>query len=143
MNRNYLDAGAMMCRTAEEIEVLRAISQYPPGWQGIFSSWLHTDKRRKECQNMTNAEAMEQIIEALHAAAKALDEAANQLAGQKKPQKTAAPAVNKAEKTLTLEEVRKVAADKARQGHTEEVRQSFRNSVPISFPVWMRPNIRP
>lgn len=72
---------------------------------------------------MTNAGAMEQIIEALHAAAKALDEAANQLAGQKKPQKTAAPAVNKAEKTLTLEEVRKVAADKARQGHTEEVRQ--------------------
>ena len=28
---------------------------------------------------MTNAEAMEQIIEALHAAAKALDEAANRL----------------------------------------------------------------
>ena len=27
MTRNYLDAGAMMCRTAEEIEVLRAISQ--------------------------------------------------------------------------------------------------------------------
>lgn len=71
---------------------------------------------------MTNAEAMEQIIEALHAAAKALDEAANQLAGQKKPQKTAAPAVNKAEKTLTLEEVRKVAADRSRQGFTDEVR---------------------
>lgn len=29
----------------------------------------------------------------------------------------------KPEKTLTLEDVRKVAADKARQGHTEEVRQ--------------------
>lgn len=29
----------------------------------------------------------------------------------------------KPEKALTLEDVRKVAADKARQGHTEEVRQ--------------------
>ncbi len=75
---------------------------------------------------------MEQIIEALHAAAKALDEAANRLAGQNVPQPSIAPVVNKAEKkttlekeekTLTLEEVRKVAADKARQGHTEEVRQ--------------------
>lgn len=27
MNRNYLDAGTVVCRTAEEIEVLRAISQ--------------------------------------------------------------------------------------------------------------------
>ena len=43
---------------------------------------------------MTNAEAMEQIIEALHAAAKALDEAANQLAGQKKPEKTVTPGAN-------------------------------------------------
>lgn len=77
---------------------------------------------------MTNAETMEPIIEALRNAAKALDEAANCLAGQP----AIAPAANevektttleKAEKTLTLEEVRKVAADKARQGHTEEVRQ--------------------
>lgn len=72
---------------------------------------------------MTNTEAMEQIIEALHAAAKALDEAANRLAGQNVPHPSIAPATNEAEKTLTLEEVRKVAADKARQGHTEEVRQ--------------------
>ena len=64
---------------------------------------------------MTNTEAMEQIIEALHAAAKALDEAANRLAGQNVPHPSIAPATNEAEKTLTLEEVRKVAADKARQ----------------------------
>ena len=69
---------------------------------------------------MTNAEAMERVIEALHSAAKALDEAANQLAGQNVPKPEVA---GTAKKTLTLEEVRKVAADKARQGHTEEVRQ--------------------
>lgn len=78
---------------------------------------------------MTNAEAMERVIEALHSAAKALDEAANQLAGQNVPKPEVAGTAEKTttsakeEKTLTLEEVRKVAADKARQGHTEEVRQ--------------------
>lgn len=72
---------------------------------------------------MTNAEDMERVIEALHTAAKALDEAANCLAEQNVPQPAIASVANEAEKTLTLEEVRKVAADKARQGHTDEVRQ--------------------
>lgn len=72
---------------------------------------------------MTNAETTEPLIEALRHAAKALDEAANRLAGQNAPQQAVTKAVHQPEKTLTLEAVRKVAADKARQGHTEEVRQ--------------------
>lgn len=42
---------------------------------------------------------------------------------EKKEEAPAAEDQMKPEKTLTLEDVRKVAADKARQGHTEEVRQ--------------------
>lgn len=42
---------------------------------------------------------------------------------EKKREAPSAEEPKKPEKMLTLEEVRKVAADKARQGYTEEVRQ--------------------
>lgn len=42
---------------------------------------------------------------------------------EKKEEVPAAEEEKKPEKKLSLEDVRRVAADKARQGHTEEVRQ--------------------
>lgn len=75
---------------------------------------------------MANADAMQQIIEALRAAAKAFNEVANQLSDKKSLEMKEASSVAEekvSEKKLTLEDVRKAAADKSRQGYTEEVRK--------------------
>jgi hypothetical protein len=75
---------------------------------------------------MANADAMQQLIEALHAAARAFNEVANQLSDKKSleaEEATSAAEEKEPEKKLTLEDVRKTAADKSRQGHTEEVRK--------------------
>lgn len=75
---------------------------------------------------MANADTMQQIIEALHVAARAFEEVANQLSDKKSLTTEETPSAAEAkepEKKLTLEDVRKAAADKSRQGHTEEVRK--------------------
>ena len=78
---------------------------------------------------MANADAMQQIIEALHVAARAFEEVANQLSDKKSLATEEASSVAKeevSEKKLILEDVRKAAADKSRQGYTEEVRNLIR-----------------
>lgn len=90
---------------------------------------------------MTNDE-MQKLAAGLADCGKALLRIADALM-EKKEKVPVAKEEKKPEKKLLLEDVRRVAADKARQGHTDEVRQLIQNSVPISFLVWMRPNIRP
>lgn len=69
---------------------------------------------------MTNDE-LQQLAAGLADCGKTLLRIADALT-TKKEETPAATEVKKTEKKLTLEDVRKVAADKARQGHTEEVR---------------------
>lgn len=69
---------------------------------------------------MTNDE-MQKLAAGLAECGKALLRMADALM-EKKEEAPVAEA-KKPEKKLTLEDVRKVAADKARQGHTDEVRQ--------------------
>ena len=73
---------------------------------------------------MTNEETVKEIAQLLHTAADAICHAADQLnrmAKKENGSEVHAPS-NKQTPQLTLEEVRRVAADKARQGFTEEVR---------------------
>ncbi len=70
---------------------------------------------------MTNDE-MQKLAAGLADCGKALLRMADSLM-EKKEEVPAAEEKKKPEKKLFLEDVRKVAADKARQGHTDEVRQ--------------------
>lgn len=70
---------------------------------------------------MTNDES-KKLAAALTDCGKALLQIAEALTKQKDNPTAAEAKSKKEEKTLTLEEVRKVAADKSRQGFTEEVR---------------------
>jgi hypothetical protein len=70
---------------------------------------------------MTNDE-MQKLAAGLADCGKALLRMADALV-EKKEEVPSAEEGKKPEKKLTLEDVRKVAADKARQGHTDEVRQ--------------------
>ena len=70
---------------------------------------------------MTNDE-MQKLAAGLADCGKALLRVADALM-EKKEEVPAAEEEKKPEKKLTLEDVRRVAADKARQGHTDEVRQ--------------------
>ena len=70
---------------------------------------------------MTNDE-LQQLAAGLANCGKALLRMADVLI-EKKEDAHAAAEQKEPEKKLTLEDVRRVAADKARQGHTEEVRQ--------------------
>lgn len=73
---------------------------------------------------MTNEETTRQVAQLLRAAADAINQAADkmaQIAEMKKDTEVKANG-NEQRPKLTLEDVRKVAADKSRQGFTEEVR---------------------
>ena len=70
---------------------------------------------------MTNDE-MQKLAAGLDECGKALIRMAHVLT-EKKDEDPAAEGEKKPEKKLSLEDVRRVAADKARQGHTDEVRQ--------------------
>ena len=70
---------------------------------------------------MTNDE-MQKLVAGLSDCGKALLRMADALM-EKKEEVPAAEEEKKPEKKLSLEDVRRVAADKARQGHTDEVRQ--------------------
>lgn len=70
---------------------------------------------------MTNDE-MQKLAAGLAECGKALLRMADALM-EKKEEVPAAEEQKSSEKKLSLEDVRKVAADKARQGHTDEVRQ--------------------
>lgn len=70
---------------------------------------------------MTNDE-MQKLAAGLAECGKALLRMAHTLT-EKKDEDPAAEEEKKPEKKLSLEDVRRVAADKARQGHTDEVRQ--------------------
>ena len=70
---------------------------------------------------MTNDE-MQKLAAGLADCGKALLRVADALM-EKKEEVPAAEEEKKSEKKLTLEDVRRVAADKARQGYTDEVRQ--------------------
>lgn len=70
---------------------------------------------------MTNDE-LQKLVVGLADRGKALLRMADALM-EKKEEVPAAEEEKKPEKKLSLEDVRRVAADKARQGHTEEVRQ--------------------
>lgn len=70
---------------------------------------------------MTNDE-MQKLEAGLAECGKALLRMAHALT-EKKDEDPAAEEQKNPEKKLTLEDIRRVAADKARQGHTDEVRQ--------------------
>lgn len=70
---------------------------------------------------MTNDE-LQKLAAGLADCGKALLRMADTLV-EKKKEVPVAEEEKKPEKKLTLEDVRRVAADKARQGHTDEVRQ--------------------
>lgn len=70
---------------------------------------------------MTNDE-LKKLAAGLSDCGKALLRMADALM-EKKEEAPAAEEEKKPEKKLSLEDVRRVAADKARQGHTDEVRQ--------------------
>lgn len=70
---------------------------------------------------MTNDE-LQKLAAGLSDCGKALLRMTNALM-EKKEEVPAAEEEKKPEKKLSLEDVRRVAADKARQGHTDEVRQ--------------------
>ena len=74
---------------------------------------------------MTNEETVKEIAQLLHTAADAICHAVDQLNRMVKKENgsEAHASSNKQTPQLTLEKVRKVAADKARQGFTEEVRR--------------------
>lgn len=74
---------------------------------------------------MTNEETVKEIAQLLHTAADAICHAADQLNRMAKMESSSEvhASGNKQTPQLTLEEVRKVAADKARQEFTEEVRR--------------------
>lgn len=73
---------------------------------------------------MTNEETTRQVAQLLHAAADAINQAADKMASIAEMKKDTEVKANGNEQRpkLTLEDVRKVAADKSRQGFTEEVR---------------------
>ncbi|WP_270440300.1 rRNA biogenesis protein rrp5 [Acidaminococcus provencensis] len=73
---------------------------------------------------MTNEETMRQVAQLLRAAADAINRAADKMAPIAEMKKDTEVKANRNEQCskLTLEDVRKVAADKSRQGFTEEVR---------------------
>lgn len=73
---------------------------------------------------MTNEETTRQVAQLLRAAADAINRAADKMAPIAEMKKDTEVKANRNEQCskLTLEDVRKVAADKSRQGFTEEVR---------------------
>lgn len=73
---------------------------------------------------MTNEETTRQVAQLLRAAADAINQAADKMASIAEMKKDTEVKANGNEQRpkLTLEDVRKVAADKSRQGFTEEVR---------------------
>lgn len=73
---------------------------------------------------MTNEETSRQVAQLLHAAADAINQAADKVAQIAEMEKNKEVKANRNEQSpqLTLEGVRKVAADKSRQGFTDEVR---------------------
>lgn len=73
---------------------------------------------------MTNEETTRQVAQLLRAAADAINQAADKMASIAEMKKDTEVKANGNEQRpkLTLEDVRKVAADKSRQGFTDEVR---------------------
>ena len=73
---------------------------------------------------MTNEETTRQVAQLLRAAADAINQAADKMAPIAEMKKDTEVKANRTEQCskLTLEDVRKVAADKSRQGFTDEVR---------------------
>ncbi|MCB5702403.1 rRNA biogenesis protein rrp5 [Megasphaera elsdenii] len=73
---------------------------------------------------MTSEETARQVAQLLHAAADSINQAADKVAQIVEMEKGQEVKANRNEQSpqLTLEGVRKVAADKSRQGFTDEVR---------------------